>query len=146
MGNFKKDTIQIFQKTIIKTYKISMCTYIIIIIDKLDIDTLGVQTQYFASPNDIASPDDIKLGHNETQDFVSLPDGAKNTFGPQSQNLASIIRGFKIGVIKLARTQNPNFAWQPRYHDHIIRNQKAHENISNYIINNPANWQKNKFH
>lgn len=86
------------------------------------------------------------MGSKETQDFVSLRGGAKNTFGPQSQNLASIIRGFKIGVTKLARTQNPNFAWQPRYHDRIIRNQKAHENISNYIRNNPSNWEKDKFH
>ncbi|MFN0290674.1 transposase [Pedobacter helvus] len=109
----------------------------IIIIDKMDDDTLGVKTQNFASPDGMKS--------KETQDFVSLPDGANNKFGPQSQNLASIIRGFKIGVTKLVRTQNPNFAWQPRYHDHIIRDQKAYENISNYIRNNPSNWEKDKF-
>ncbi len=70
----------------------------------------------------------------------------KNKFGPQSKNLASIIRGFKIGVTKSARLINPDFAWQPRYHDHIIRDEKAYENISNYIRNNPKNWSKDKFH
>src|SRR5215212_2241619 len=36
----------------------------------------------------------------ETHNHASLP---KNKFGPQSQNLASIIRGYKIGVTKFAR-------------------------------------------
>ncbi|MGQ1891399.1 transposase [Thermophagus sp. OGC60D27] len=68
----------------------------------------------------------------------------KNQFGPQSQNLASIIRGFKIGVTKNARQINPHFAWQPRYHDHIIRNEKSFYNISRYIINNPGKWARDK--
>ena len=66
---------------------------------------------------------------------------SKNKFGPQSKNLASVIRGFKIGVTTNARLINPDFAWQSRYHDHIIRNQKSLENIQNYIINNPAETQ-----
>ncbi|MGQ1891400.1 transposase [Thermophagus sp. OGC60D27] len=70
----------------------------------------------------------------------------KNQFGPQSQNLASIIRGFKIGVTKNARQINPHFAWQPRYHDHIIRNEKSFYNISKYIINNPGKWTGEKFY
>ncbi len=40
-------------------------------------------------------------GTVETQDFASLPNlkqTPQNEFGPQSKNLASIIRGFKIGV------------------------------------------------
>lgn len=130
----------------------------IIIIDKSDDlkiensalpnDIPAVQTQYFASPDEIALsyPNDIPAV--QTQNIASLAnnDNPKNTFGPQSQNLPSIIRGFKIGVTKLGREINPNFAWQPRYHDHIIRNQPAHERIANYILNNPANWEKDKFH
>ena len=87
-------------------------------------------------------------GNVQTQNFASLPaeNHTKNKFGPQSKNLASIIRGFKIGVTKSARLSNPNFAWQPRYHDHIIRDEKAYENIANYIRNNPKNWNKDKFH
>ncbi len=87
----------------------------------------------------------------ETQNFVSLqpqpqPSSPKNKFGPQSQNLASIIRGYKIGVSKNARKTNPDFAWQPRFYDHIIRNQKSFNKISEYIINNPINWNEDKFH
>lgn len=129
----------------------------IIIIDKMDNDMhSAVQTQHFASPETHTQHSASPHAPKETQDFASLTDititditnndKPKNTFGPQSQNLPSIIRGFKIGVTKSARLINPNFAWQPRYHDHIIRDQKAYENISNYILNNPENWQKDKFH
>lgn len=64
----------------------------------------------------------------------------KNNFGPQSQNLASIIRGLKVGVTKYARCNNIEFAWQSRYHDHIVRNQAELNRISNYITNNVINW------
>ena len=36
--------------------------------------------------------------------------------------------------------------WQRNYYEHIIRNERAYENISEYIINNPARWQDDKFH
>ena len=36
--------------------------------------------------------------------------------------------------------------WQRNYYEHIIRNQQSYETISNYIINNPAKWQEDKFY
>ena len=69
-----------------------------------------------------------------------------NQFGPQSKNLASIIRGFKSSVTTQAKKiGHHNFGWQPRYHDHIIRDAQSFENIQHYIINNPVNWTKDKF-
>jgi putative transposase len=70
---------------------------------------------------------------------------ANNKFGPQSQNLASIVRGFKIGVTKMAKQIRPDFKWQPRYHDHIIRDDAEYQRISYYIKTNPSNWNKDKF-
>lgn len=70
----------------------------------------------------------------------------KNQFGPQSKNLASIIRGFKIGVTKNARQIDVGFAWQSRYHDRIIRDQKAYQTISAYIVNNPAKWREDQLY
>ncbi len=69
----------------------------------------------------------------------------KNQFGPQSKNLASIIRGFKSSVKKYATINKIDFVWQPRYHDHIIRNDKSFQRISEYIINNPLNWKEDRF-
>lgn len=89
----------------------------------------------------------------ETQNFAPLPPPPppptdhtpKNQFGPQSQNLTSIIRGFKIGVTKQARLIQTGFAWQPRYHDHIIRDTGSYRRISHYIENNPLNWKEDRF-
>ncbi len=71
----------------------------------------------------------------------------KNQFGPQSKNLASIVRGFKSSVTTWCRKNNyPNFNWQPLFHDHVIRDQKAFENIQKYICENPKNWKEDRFH
>ncbi len=71
---------------------------------------------------------------------------SKNQFGPQSQNLGSIIRGYKTGVKKYSTMNNIEFAWQPRFHDHVIRYQDSLNRIRNYIINNPANWGRDAFY
>ncbi len=69
----------------------------------------------------------------------------KNEFGPQSKNLSSIIRGFKSSVTIRAKRINPDFGWQSRFYDHIIRNQNAYDTISQYIIDNPKKWIDDEF-
>ena len=90
--------------------------------------------------------DDIVGTQNfvETQNFASLHDNDPNKFGPQSKNLASVIRGFKIGVTKFARQNNIPFAWQSRYYDRIIRDTAEMNRIAEYIENNVAEWDANK--
>lgn len=36
--------------------------------------------------------------------------------------------------------------WQRNYYEHIIRNEQSYQRISKYIINNPKNWNKDKFY
>jgi REP element-mobilizing transposase RayT len=101
----------------------------ILIIDKPDapapMQTAPVETQYFAS-----------LRQQRTG----------NKFGPQSQNLASIVRGYKIGVTKFARLNGIPFTWQARYHDRVIRNAAEYSHISQYIQQNPQKWLQDEFH
>ncbi len=78
----------------------------------------------------------------ETQNFASLQNVGPNKFGPQSKNLASVIRGFKIGVTKFARQNNIPFAWQSRYYDRIIRDSAEMNRIAEYIENNVAEWDE----
>lgn len=85
----------------------------------------------------------------QTQNFASLshhPQYPGNKFGPQSQNLASIVRGYKIGVTKFARQNNIPFTWQARYHDHVIRNDAEYVRIAQYIEQNPQKWSEDKFY
>ncbi|MBL7914950.1 MAG: hypothetical protein JNL49_07885 [Bacteroidia bacterium] len=92
----------------------------------------------------------IEKSEIETQDFASRQTQnlasvfPKNKFGPQSKNLGSILRGYKIGVTKKSKLICPKFKWQPRYHDHIIRDEAEYQRIHNYIIANPKNWGKPK--
>ena len=100
-----------------------------------------VETQNFASRDGCA---EIPSGSRETQNFASLQSQSQfqncNRFGAQSKNLASIIRGFKIGVTKYAMQHGISFAWQPRFYDHIIRNHHEINRIAEYIENNVARW------
>lgn len=62
-------------------------------------------------------------------------------------HLASIVRGFKSAVTTTARKSGNNvFGWQPRFHDHIIRDDSAYQRIARYIANNPARWQNDTFY
>jgi len=61
-------------------------------------------------------------------------------FKPQRKNLASVIRGLKSIITHFAKENNIVFSWQPRYHDHIIRNDGECNRIADYIENNVINW------
>jgi putative transposase len=71
-----------------------------------------------------------------------------NKFGPQINNLASIIRGFKGTTTKqINNMQNEKFfQWQARFYDRIIRNEKELFNIRQYIVNNPIKWQYDEYY
>jgi len=73
-----------------------------------------------------------------------LHDWTTNKFGPQSQNLASVIRGYKASVKTFSTMNQIEFAWQSRFHDRIIRSSKELSNTRQYIINNPANWHRDR--
>ncbi len=64
------------------------------------------------------------------------------SFGPQSKNLSAIIRGFKGTVTLNARKIDPAFAWQPRFYDRIIRNEKEYDALAWYIQNNVKNYDR----
>ena len=87
----------------------------------------------------------IFIGNNGFNSNVYDNIDYKNNFGPQSKNLSSIIRGFKSSVTVQAKKINPDFGWQTRFYDHIIRNPKAYDVISQYIIDNPKKWIDDEF-
>ena len=60
-------------------------------------------------------------------------------------SVPTIINHFK-GAVKRWCNQNDysDFTWQPRYHDHIVRNAVALGKIREYIIRNPENWDPTK--
>ena len=80
-----------------------------------------------------------------TRHVVSQPQ--TNEFGKTIAGSTSAIIGqFKSTLTRWSRKNgHENFAWQGRFHDHIIRTDGAFQRISKYIKDNPANWHKDKF-
>ena len=58
-----------------------------------------------------------------------------------SQTVGAIIRGYKTAVTKqLNKFECFGTIWQRNYHEHIIRTNRSHQYIVNYITTNPENW------
>ncbi|MDD3050399.1 MAG: hypothetical protein PHR06_04570 [Candidatus Cloacimonetes bacterium] len=65
--------------------------------------------------------------------------------------IADIVGAYKSLVsnecLEIFKSKNETMGklWHRNYYEHIIRNEQSYENISNYITNNPVNWQHDKF-
>ena len=58
-----------------------------------------------------------------------------------SKTVGAIVRGFKSAVSKKIGFS----VWQRNYYEHIIRDFRGFEKISNYIRNNPTCWNMDRF-
>jgi putative transposase len=86
----------------------------------------------------------IASGHNE------IPEG-NNANSPLMKNpkqtLGKIIRSFKAKATKkIHDAGHPDFGWQSRFYDHIIRDGKDLDRIRRYILDNPAKWMYDDNH
>ena len=89
---------------------------------------------------------DLSLSPSQNIDIEQNLSFGKSRFQNQGKNsLSSIVGGYKSAVSKHANRMGFEFSWQPRFHDHIIRDEKSYEAIANYIVTNPLNWDKDKF-
>ena len=62
-------------------------------------------------------------------------------------NLSYIIRGFKGSCTKQIHLLGySTFKWQPRFYDHIIRNDRDLSRIRTYIQNNPLKWGMDEYY
>ena len=69
-------------------------------------------------------------------------DDRMSIISPKPGSLSTIIRSYKSAVPNRAHQINPDFAWQSRFYDHIIRNPQSKDRIARYIKNNAENWQR----
>jgi len=115
----------------------------ILIID--NISNSAVETRFIASDND-----DVNNNNNETRLIASLPGETGGFSGDKNpmlgNSISKIVRWYKGRCSFECRKINPNFAWQSRFHDHIIRNSKSFDTIQNYIEQNPVKWKEDTFY
>jgi REP element-mobilizing transposase RayT len=73
---------------------------------------------------------------------------------PKIKSLSELIGAYKTTVSKkihlLECTDGSRpvrtFAWQRSFYENIIRDEKSFKTISDYIINNPINWEQDNLH
>jgi putative transposase len=76
-----------------------------------------------------------------TEQLLHHLNAPKNSFQFQSNNLASIIRGFKAAVTTEARRTGVPFEWVSRYHESIVRNAGDLNFVRSYIRRNVERWK-----
>jgi putative transposase len=95
----------------------------------------------------------IRIGCRDETGIVETPRRGVSTARPSDESraqwkphsLGSIINQFKSVCTKRIRNAgHPDFAWQPRFHDHIIRDAAALDRIRHYIQINPAAWERDR--
>lgn len=107
----------------------------IIIIDKPFDDNANVETRLIAS---------LPVQNHQTES--KIPGGITGNNNPMLyENISRMIRWYKGRCSFEIRKIHADFAWQSRFHDHIIRNHESYERIKNYIINNPQKWADDTF-
>ncbi|RXQ88835.1 transposase [Ancylomarina salipaludis] len=109
------------------------------------IDIVHPHHSQVRSSHDLPHPEEKEKKHGASQqNNIAMQ---TNQFGKTiAGSLSAIIGQFKSSLTRWSRKNgHEDFAWQGRFHDHIIRNEGAFQRISDYIKNNPANWHKNKF-
>ena len=102
-------------------------------------ESLSPNNESHSPNNEPHSPNDNVKG--ECNSPLRVP------FRSPSNNIGAIVRGYKSSVTKQINLLNTEvIVWQRNYYEHIIRNEKSYQRISDYIINNAANWNEDKFH
>ena len=104
-------------------------------------------------PTGNAPTDNTSMGNTSLDNVPtgnpSTPPPHKNHFmsdiSPKSGSVSALIRSYKSAVTRHAHRLGFDFAWQSRFYDHIIRNDRAFQTITDYIINNPRNWKGDRF-
>ncbi len=83
---------------------------------------------------------------DSTGDHKDRPYGtATNSIGRMIQAYKSITTNkYVLGVKKNNWRPFPGRLWQRNYYDQIIRNEEDLNDIREYIVNNPLNWEKDE--
>jgi putative transposase len=128
----------------------------IIVIDKQNDDRINertVETPYMGvsikqiinqeTSNHIVSLNNKPIQNTETPKLGVSTVNASMKWDPGI--LGVIINQYKRICTIHARKTYPYFAWQTRFHDHIIKTDEAYQLIARYIENNPMNWAADKF-
>ncbi|TCD26672.1 hypothetical protein EZ456_11985 [Pedobacter psychrodurus] len=95
---------------------------------------------------------DIAAVVGATLSVVQEEDELNSATARVAPTIPDIVGAYKSIVsnacLQLFKSQNKTMGklWQRNYYEHIIGDESAYQNISNYIKNNPSKWNEDKFH
>ena len=79
-----------------------------------------------------------------TTTSTTTKNGTMQKIANHCGRLSHVISRFKTAVTRFATQHDIPFAWQARFHDHIIRDPRELARITQYIERNVENWGKSK--
>ncbi|MFZ4522048.1 MAG: transposase [Bacteroidales bacterium] len=94
----------------------------------------------------VSPPHGVSQSQNKVPSHGNIP--PTNHFGkPIPGSVSVIINQYKATVKRWCNQHGKeHFQWQPRFYDHIIRNEESFQNIVTYISNNPKLWEEDRFY
>lgn len=99
--------------------------------------------QFVIMPNHIHAVVCINNDNDTDEIIFEKENSPENKFKMKPRSLSSFVSGFKSTIAKKINDMNNtprSTIWQRNFYDHFIRNDREHENICNYVQNNPLNW------
>jgi putative transposase len=106
-----------------------------------------------SDPSHPSTPTNVDIsGISNDSEPATLPVASDETIGQQrfqnqgKNTISSMVGGYKSAVTKYAHRYGFDFGWQSRFYDIIIRDVASFDRISDYIRNNPENWNQDKFY
>ncbi|MCB9231519.1 MAG: hypothetical protein H6581_07645 [Bacteroidia bacterium] len=91
---------------------------------------------------------DLGAGVNPARTGENDENGMKRK---ERASVSDIVGAYKSlvanGCLALCKSKGERLGklWHRNYYEHIIRDERAYRNISEYIIQNPARWKQDKF-
>lgn len=113
-------------------------------------DTVTVGAGFTPAQNDVNSQNANETGQpqiktGQSQIKTGQPQGIAPTVSDIVGTYKSLVANGCLNIFK-SKNEIMGKLWQRNYYEHIIRNEQSYQTISNYIINNPARWQDDKFY
>jgi REP element-mobilizing transposase RayT len=106
---------------------------------------------YTIMPNHIHTI--LRIGHDSrrgARPYVPTDNNSRTGVAYRSpKSISSFVAGFKASATKRInkyRTSPGEPVWQSRFYDHIIQNKDEYLRIRQYIKDNPANWEIDRFY
>jgi len=102
--------------------------------------------EFVVMPNHVHGIIIVEPCHGMALHARTKPLSKYNRFSkPVSCSLSMIINQYKSSVTRWGKKNGFNgFCWQPRFYEHIIRNNSALNNIRKYIRENPLKWESDR--